>query len=88
MTVSTESLLKLLVCPVSHAPLVREATHLVSTDPLTRLQYPVRDGIPVMLVEEAHTLPPEEWAEIMRRHGHDPLTTRSTTTSSRHPTTE
>ena len=46
-------LLQLLVCPVTKGPLEydREAGELVSRS--AGLAYPVRDGIPVMLPEEA-----------------------------------
>jgi uncharacterized protein YbaR (Trm112 family) len=53
-------LLELLVCPVTKGPLVydRERQELVSRS--ARLAYPIRDGIPVMLEEEARKLTPEE----------------------------
>ena len=53
-------LLELLVCPVTKGPLVydRERQELVSKS--ARLAYPIRDGIPVMLEEEARRLTPEE----------------------------
>lgn len=53
-------LLEMLVCPVTKGPLVyvRERQELVSKS--ARLAYPVRDGIPVMLEEEARKLDPEE----------------------------
>ena len=53
-------LLELLVCPVTKGPLVhdREKQELVSK--AARLAYPIRDGIPVMLEEEARRLSPEE----------------------------
>ncbi len=54
-------LLSIMVCPVSHAPLREVGDWLVSTDPATRLRYPIRDGIPVMLVEEAEEMPQSEW---------------------------
>jgi len=44
---------------------------LVSTDPETRLRYPVRDGIPVMLVEEAEELTPEDWEKMIQEEGAD-----------------
>ena len=46
-------LLDILVCPVCKGPLVhdREAQELVCR--ADRLAYPIRDDIPVMLVEEA-----------------------------------
>ena len=54
-------LLSIMVCPVSHAPLLEVEGWLVSTDPETRRRYPVRDGIPVMLIEESEELSMEEW---------------------------
>ena len=53
-------LLEMLVCPVTKGPLiyVRERQELVSKS--ARLAYPVRDGIPVMLEEEARKLDAEE----------------------------
>jgi uncharacterized protein YbaR (Trm112 family) len=49
-------LLEILVCPVTHGPLVydREAGELVSKS--ARLAYPIRDGVPIMLPEEARPL--------------------------------
>lgn len=44
-------LLALLVCPVDHAPVSEEADALACGRCGRR--YPIRDGIPVMLVEEA-----------------------------------
>ena len=54
-------LLELLVCPVTKGPLVydRDKQELVSKS--ARIAYPVRDGIPVMLEEEARRLAPEEY---------------------------
>src|SRR5213080_2353880 len=53
-------LLEILVCPVTKGPLVydRERQELVSKS--ARLAYPIRDGIPVMLEDEARKLTPEE----------------------------
>ena len=55
-----QKLLELLVCPVTKGPLIydRERQELVSKS--ARLAYPIRDGIPVMLEEEARKLTPEE----------------------------
>jgi uncharacterized protein YbaR (Trm112 family) len=49
-------LLEILVCPVTHGPLEydRAAGELISRK--AKLAYPVRDGVPVMLPEEARTL--------------------------------
>jgi uncharacterized protein YbaR (Trm112 family) len=57
-------LLEMLVCPVTKGPLIydRERQELVSRS--ARLAYPIRDGIPVMLEEEARKLTPEEWEAL------------------------
>ncbi len=46
-----EKLLKILVCPECKTGVVKESNRLVCRTCLRR--YPIRDGIPVMLVEEA-----------------------------------
>lgn len=53
-------LLELLVCPVTKGPLEydREKQELRSRS--ARLAYPVRDGIPVLLENEARTLTDDE----------------------------
>ena len=59
-------LLEMLVCPVTKGPLIhdRERGELVSRS--ARLAYPIRDGIPVMLEEEARKLTPEECEELQK----------------------
>jgi uncharacterized protein YbaR (Trm112 family) len=53
-------LLEILVCPVTKGPLIhdRERQELISRS--ARLAYPIRDGIPVLLEDEARKLTPEE----------------------------
>jgi uncharacterized protein len=53
-------LLELLVCPVTKGPLTyeRDKQELISHS--ARLAYPVRDGIPILLENEARTLTDEE----------------------------
>ncbi|MCS5586508.1 MAG: Trm112 family protein [Gammaproteobacteria bacterium] len=46
-----EALLKLLVCPKSKAPLKQVGDELVCET--SGLAYPINDGIPVLLIEEA-----------------------------------
>lgn len=48
-------LLEILACPECHAPLRpdEDARELVCTGDGCGLAYPVRDGIPVLLVDEA-----------------------------------
>lgn len=49
-------LLEILVCPVTHGPLEydREKSELISRG--AQLAYPIRDGVPIMLPEEARPL--------------------------------
>ncbi|MGD2174403.1 MAG: Trm112 family protein [Candidatus Brocadiaceae bacterium] len=54
-----EALLEILVCPACREPVEQDGQELVCTGCGRR--YPVRDGIPVMLVEEA--TPPQEESE-------------------------
>lgn len=53
-------LLEILVCPLCKGPLdfLRDKQELVCK--ADRLAFPVRDGIPVMLEEEARTMSAEE----------------------------
>ena len=53
-------LLEILVCPICKGPLVHrpEAAELICK--ADRLGFPVKDGIPVMLEEDARKLAPEE----------------------------
>jgi len=62
-----KKLLEILVCPVTKGPLVyeRERQELISCS--ARLAYPIRDGIPVMLEEEARALDSEEVERYRRR---------------------
>ena len=49
-------LLEILVCPLTKGPLAydSDAQELISEQ--ARLAYPIRDGIPIMLVDEARKL--------------------------------
>jgi uncharacterized protein YbaR (Trm112 family) len=60
-------LLELLVCPVTKGPLDvdREKQELISRS--ARLAYPIRDGIPILLEEQARTLSDEELERLPRR---------------------
>lgn len=53
-------LLEILVCPVTQAPLDWHPERNELWCRASRLAYPVRDGIPVMLEEEARVLTAEE----------------------------
>jgi uncharacterized protein len=60
-------LLELLVCPVTkgHLDYDRGQQELLSRS--ARLAYPIRDGIPILLEEEARTLSDEELERLPRR---------------------
>lgn len=53
-------LLDILVCPVSKAPLEWRPERQELWCRASRLAYPVRDGVPVMLEDEARELAEEE----------------------------
>jgi len=55
-----KKLLDILVCPVCKGELIydKKAAELICR--LDRLAFPIRDDIPVMLVEEARELPADE----------------------------
>ena len=49
-------LLEILVCPLTKSPLRYDAARQELISDKARLAYPIRDGIPIMLVEEARSL--------------------------------
>ena len=58
-----KKLLDILVCPICKGPLVyrKSANELICKG--DRLDYPIRDDIPIMLEEEARELPADEEVE-------------------------
>ncbi|MEM7426412.1 MAG: Trm112 family protein [Pseudomonadota bacterium] len=50
-------LLEMLVCPLTKQPLSYDAETQELISKKARLAFPIRDGIPIMLVEEARELP-------------------------------
>jgi hypothetical protein len=64
--VLADALLDVLVCPKSKQPLIyfprgeedRDETEAFLLCPASRLRYPIRDGVPVMLVDEATPVEP------------------------------
>lgn len=62
-------LLELLACPLSKAPLVEvedeAGVWLVSTDEATRRRYAVRDGLPILLIDESEELELDAWRSII-----------------------
>lgn len=57
-----KKLLDILVCPVTKGKLIHKNDELWSRQ--AALAFPIRDGIPVMLEEEARTLSNDEISEL------------------------
>ena len=60
-----ETLLSILVCPADRGPLL--FVDGILYNPRLRRAYPIEDGIPVLLVEEARDVDDEEHARLMVR---------------------
>ncbi len=60
-------LLEILVCPRTKTSLVYDEKRQELISRAARLAYPIRDGIPVMLEEEARPLDDEELRTLGRR---------------------
>ncbi|MBW8726567.1 MAG: Trm112 family protein [Inquilinus limosus] len=52
-------LLEMLVCPLTKSPLRYDARAQELISDQARLAYPIRDGIPIMLIDEARPLDPD-----------------------------
>jgi uncharacterized protein YbaR (Trm112 family) len=48
-----KELLAILACPKCHAAVRQEGDHLQCQNPECRLRYPIRNGIPILLMAEA-----------------------------------
>ena len=59
-------LLEILVCPVTKGPLIYDKGKQELISRSARLAYPIRDGIPVMLEDEARTLTDEEMERLAK----------------------
>jgi uncharacterized protein YbaR (Trm112 family) len=55
-----KKLLEILVCPICKGKLAYNAAAGELLCPVDRLAFPIREGIPVMLPEEARELPGDE----------------------------
>ena len=53
-------LLDILVCPLCKGPLLYRKSRQELICKAARLAFPIKDGIPVMLEDDARKLPPEE----------------------------
>ena len=61
MTNIDPKLMEILVCPVSKKTLIQKGEELICKE--SKLAYPIRDGIPIMLPEEARELEEHELKE-------------------------
>lgn len=55
-----KSVLNVLVCPLCKSPLIYDRDNQRMICKADKLAYPIKDGVPVMLVEEAKSLSLEE----------------------------
>jgi uncharacterized protein YbaR (Trm112 family) len=60
-------LLEILVCPMTKTPLVYDEARQELISRAARVAYPIRDGIPIMLQDEARPLDEEELRALKRR---------------------
>ena len=51
-----EKLLEILVCPLTKSPLIYDASSQELVSEAASLAFPIRDGIPIMLLDEARSL--------------------------------
>lgn len=62
-----KALLDILVCPETHAALVLDGEWLYSTDSVSRRRYPIRDGIPILLIDESEVVEEAAFRVVMDR---------------------
>jgi uncharacterized protein YbaR (Trm112 family) len=60
-------LLEILACPEDKGPLVYIADEDTLYNPRLKRRYVVRDGIPVMLIDEAETVSDDEHARLLAK---------------------
>lgn len=58
-TLATQKLFEILVCPLSMGPLVYDIKKNELISRHSKLAYPIRDGVPILLVDEARKLEEE-----------------------------
>ena len=68
-TKMNKKLLDILVCPVTKGPLIYDQSNQELLCKSSRLAYPIRDDIPVMLADEARSMSLEEIEKLKKHHG-------------------
>lgn len=53
-----EKLLEILVCPLTRSKLILKNDELISRE--AKLAYPIRDGIPILIISEARSISDED----------------------------
>lgn len=53
-------LFEMLVCPLTKGPLTYDPKTKELISPRAKLAYPIRDGVPIMLIDEARSLKDEK----------------------------
>ena len=67
MLINLEPYAQLLVCPACRSKLLVDGPSFLCQSESCRLRYDVKDDIPVMLFDEAHPVPSDEWIAIVQR---------------------
>jgi hypothetical protein len=60
-------LLEILACPLCKTKVIEADNYIYCTNKECRRRYAITDDIPVMLIEEATVLEPEEFDEAMKK---------------------
>lgn len=67
MFIDLEPFAQLLVCPACRSKLLVDGPSFLCRSESCRLRYEVKDDIPVMLSDEAHSISSDEWSAIVQR---------------------
>jgi uncharacterized protein len=73
----SKELLKIIVCPVTKQKLIysEEGQELVS--PEAGLSFPIRNGIPILLVDEARTIHPDRLKKILEKEAKESVVSKT-----------
>ncbi len=63
-----QDLLDILACPDCKTPVVLDGERLVCCKAECRRAYPIRDDIPIMMIEESQALERAAWDKVMASH--------------------
>jgi len=67
MSFDYDAVKDVLTCPQSHTPLGLDGESLICTDETCRLKFEIRDGIPILLLDEAAQLSVADWEAALQR---------------------